>query len=99
ARKARAHAALTAPPPPIGPSVPVEGEVHVVLRRAGPGAAPTPADRAEGRNDRRRHHPLAESRAVEVTPRVRVARHAAADVRVLARVDVDCKAVRMVRPR
>ncbi len=34
-------------------------EVHVVLRRAGPIAAPAPADRAEHLDDRRRHHPAA----------------------------------------
>ena len=73
-------------------------EVHVVLRRAGPRAAPAPADRPERRDDRRRHHPGPHARAVEVRERGLVARHAAADVGVLDRVQVDRLAVGVLRP-
>src|SRR5437588_12014445 len=51
---------------PDGTSVAVDGEVHVVLRRAGPVAAPAPADRPEGLHDGGRDHPLSEPRPVEV---------------------------------
>ena len=39
------------------PSVSVDREVHVVLRRAAPTPAPSPTDRGEGSDDRRGHHP------------------------------------------
>ena len=54
--------------------MPVEGEVHVVLRVAHPGAAPAPADRAEGGATGRRHHPATERRADEEPLRRRVVR-------------------------
>src|SRR4051812_22951744 len=45
-------------------SVAVEREVHVVLRAAGPAAAPTPPDRGEGLAHLSRDHAAAMARAV-----------------------------------
>src|SRR5205085_2364648 len=77
--------------------VAVGREVHVVLR-AGPAAAPAPADRAERGDHGRRDHALAQARAVEVRAAAALARPAAAGVRVLDRVQVDRLAVRVHRP-
>src|SRR4051794_11162173 len=79
-------------------SVAVEREVHVVLRAAGPAAAPTPPDRGEGVAHLSGDHPAAMARAVAVGLCLRVAAHAAAHVRILDRVDVDGEAVRVVGP-
>src|SRR5579862_1186898 len=54
-REAESHGAEKAAACPHGSSALMTGrrEVHVVLRRAAPAAAPPPADRGERRNDRR----------------------------------------------
>src|SRR5436190_1189913 len=74
------------------------GEMHVVLRRARPGAAPPPADRAEGAHDRRRHHPAPDLRAVEVRNAGALPRPAAARVRIFDRVQIDREAEGVLRP-
>src|SRR4051812_42388971 len=79
--------------------VPVDREVHVVLRRARPRAAPAPADRRERAHDGVVDHALAVSRTIEVRERGLVARHAASDIRILDGVEVDRLAVGMLRPR
>src|SRR6266516_4076264 len=79
-------------------SVAVDREVHVVLGRAAPGPAPPPADRAEGGENGRRHHSLAQMRAVEVLPARWIVRHPAPDIRILERVEVDRVPVGVVRP-
>src|SRR6266536_5185415 len=78
--------------------MPGRREVHVVLRGAGPGAAPAPPDRAEGIDDSAGHHPTPVPGAVAVGQARGVARLATADVRVLDRVDVDRETVRVHRP-
>ncbi len=81
-----------------GRSVTRGREVHVVLRRAGPGAAPVPADRAECAYDRRCDHPAAKPRAIHVARALPVACLPTPDVRVLQRVQVDRPTIRVVRP-
>ena len=81
-----------------GRSVTRGREVHVVLRRAGPGAAPAPADRAECAYDRRCDHPAAKPRAIHVARASPVACPPTPDVRVLQRVQVDRPTIRVVRP-
>src|SRR4029079_19141804 len=83
---------------PLRRLVAVAREVHVVLGRAGPVAAPAPADRAEGRDDRGRHHALPQPRPIEVAGPGRIARLTTPDIRVLGRVEVDREAVSMVLP-
>src|SRR5437899_2589803 len=78
--------------------VPRRREMHVVLRRAGPAAAPAPSDRAEGADDRRGNHPGPVQGAVEIAPARRVAALPAADVGVLDRVDVDGLPIGVLRP-
>ena len=56
-----------------GRSVTCGREVHVVLRRSGPGAAPAPADRAECAYDCRCDHPAAKPRAIHVAGALPVA--------------------------
>src|SRR3954447_21923799 len=79
-------------------SVAVDREVHVVLGVARPAAAPAPSDRGECFSDLGRDHPGAVARAVAERLRPRVAAHAAAHVRVLDRVEIDCQAIGVVRP-
>src|SRR6266511_3382742 len=67
--------------------VPGGGKVHVVLRPAGPVAAPSPADRAERLDDGRGHHPAPQPGAVEVGQTRAFARPPAADIRILDRLD------------
>src|SRR5579862_7703569 len=78
--------------------VAVDREVHVVLRGADPRASPAPADRREGPAHGRRDHPRPHVRPLEIRERGLVARHPAADVRVLARVEVDRLPERVHRP-
>src|SRR4051795_6483180 len=76
----------------------VPGEVHVVLGVTGPRAAPAPANRSERIHDPSRDHPGPVVRAVAVLLRQRITAHAAADVRVLDRVQVERLPVRVVGP-
>src|SRR5213083_2790481 len=59
------------------------GEVHVVLRRAGPRAAPAPADRPESADNPARDHAGPDLRAVEIRHARGLACAAAARVRIL----------------
>src|SRR4051794_30992826 len=78
--------------------VAVEGEVHVVLRIPRPAAAPAPADGRERRTHLCRDHAPTVAGTVAVGLRLRIAAHAAADVRVLDRVEVNREAVGVIGP-